>query len=376
MKRCVTVILVASMLVGCASRAVREPPAALVEFKPTLDIREAWSTNVSGKTKDWVGLVPTLSDGVVYVAGPQGRVVALAADSGRIIWETDVAARIGGAVGVGDGLVLLGTRRGEVLALERATGKKVWAAPVSSEVLAPPAAAAGVVVAQAVDGMVFGLAVKDGKRLWADQRSEPALSLRGTGAPVIVGDAVLAGFANGKLAALDLSSGRARWEATVAAPRGRNEIERLVDIDVTPLVLTDAIYTASYQGKLVALQPSSGTVGWSRDVSTYSGLASDGANIYISDDNGRVLAFDRRSGASVWKQEALRARRVSAPVVFGDYVVVGDFEGYTHWLARDDGRFVARHRVGSAPIRAPAVTDGEALYVLGQGGTLAAIKPK
>jgi outer membrane protein assembly factor BamB len=225
-----------------------------------------------------------------------------------------------------------------------------------------------------VDGRLFGLAAADGKRLWVYERSEPALSLRGTDTPVMVADAVVAGFASGKVVALRLKDGGAMWEATVSQPRGRNEIERLVDVDVPPLVFGDAVYAASYQGKLAALNPRTGAVLWSRDVSTYSGLTSDGNNLYLTDDKSNVLAFDRRTGASLWKQEGLRGRRLNGPVVYGDAVVVADAEGYVHWLARDDGRFVARYSLGGGPIRAPAIVGGDTLFVSNASGTLAALQ--
>lgn len=375
MTRALPCLLTLLVLGACASAPVREPPAPLVEFKPDVAIREVWSARVGGETKDWVGLVPKISDGTLYVAGPQGQVHALVLESGRSVWQTELKDKIGGAVGIGEGLVLLGTRRGEVIALDRTSGKLVWRAPVSSEVLAAPAAGGGVVVVQTVDGRLFGLSATDGKRLWVDQRTEPALSLRGTSVPMIAGAVVVAGFANGKLAALDLHSGRARWEATVGQPRGRNEIERLVDVDAASLIMTDAIYASSYQGRLVALNPVNGSIGWSRDVSSYTGIAGDGNNVYVTDAAGRVLAFDRRTGASLWKQEALRGRSLNAPVVYRDYVVVADYQGYVHWLARADGRFVARHQAGSDPVRAPAMTDGDLLLVLGQSGNLVAVRP-
>ncbi|MBI3899593.1 MAG: outer membrane protein assembly factor BamB [Gammaproteobacteria bacterium] len=359
---------------GCSSAPVREPPTELVDFKPTAEVKEVWSTDIGAKTKDAVALTPAISDKVIYTVDRKGQVRAWAIDSGKRLWETDLNTVVTSGVGVGQGLVLVGTRRGQVIALAQATGKQLWNAPVSSEVLAPPIVSNDVVVAQTGDGKLFGFAVADGKRQWLDERSEPALSLRGTDTPAISGDSVVAGFANGKLVALQLRDGHPLWEAAVSQPRGRNEIERLVDVDAPPLVFADAIYAASYQGKLTAINPHNGAIGWSRDVSTYTGLASDGKNIYLTDDVGRVLAFDRVSGASVWKQEALRGRELNMPAVYHGFIIVADFEGYVHWLAADDGHFVARHRISHEPIRGPAVTDGETLFVADQSGMLAALR--
>lgn len=373
MKHLAVVFLGAVALTACASRPAREPPAPLPDIKAERHVNELWSVDAGAAAKRGLRLAPALEDGVIFVADPEGSVSAYAADTGKRLWETDLDVPVSGATGVGEGLVLVGSRQGQVIAIERESGRQAWTAQVSSEVLAPPAGALGVVVVQTVDGKVFGLSAADGKRAWVYERTEPALTLRGTARPVIVNDVVLTGFASGRIAALRLKDGQLLWEVPVAQPRGRNEIERLVDVDAAPLVLGETIYAASYQGKLVALNPRGGNVVWSRDVSTFDALASDGRNIYLVDDRGHVLAFDAQSGASVWKQDGLRAREPSAPVVAGDYVVVGDFEGYVHWLAREDGRLVARRRVDGA-VRAPAVADGERLFVADVSGSLSALR--
>lgn len=373
-RRSVVGALAVFALAGCGSAPVREPPAPLPEFQPAFQVQHAWSVDVGSGTKDYLGLVPRAEAGTVYAAGAAGRVSALAAESGRRQWQADLQLAVSGAVGLGADIVAVGTRRGEVIALARNSGQQVWTAAVSSEVLAPPAIGAGIVVVRTVDGRVFGLSAGDGKRLWVYERAEPALSLRGTDRPVIVGDLVLVGFASGKLVVLRLNDGRPVWETTVSQPRGRNEIERLVDVDAPPLVVDDVIYVASYQGKLTAVNPNTGNIIWSRDVSTYTGLASDGLHLYLTDENSHVLAFDRRTGASLWKQEALRGRRLNPPVVHGDFVVVADFEGYVHWLARTDGRFIARYRIGSHPVRAPAAVADDTLFIAATSGTLSALR--
>jgi outer membrane protein assembly factor BamB len=359
---------------GCASRAVREPPAPLTEFKPAFRVDKVWSARVGAATKDYLGLVSTVDDATVYAAGPNGRVSALATDSGRPRWQTDLDVPVSGAVGVGKTLVAVGTRDGRVIALSRADGKRGWTTTVSSEVLAPPAVGDSVVVAQTVDGRLTGLSAADGKHLWTYERSEPALSLRGTDTPVLTVNAVLAGFASGRVAAIRLEDGRPLWETVVAEPRGRNEIERLVDVDAPPVVFADAIYVASYQGKLVAINPDNGNIIWSRDVSTYTGIATDGINLYLTNDRGYVLAFDRRNGASVWRQEGLHGRRLNAPVTYDDAVVVADYEGYVHWLAREDGHFLARYQAVDSPVRAPGVVAGNTVMVAGISGRLAALR--
>jgi outer membrane protein assembly factor BamB len=372
--RLAAIAAAALLAAGCASRSVQTPPAPLPQFEPAFDVRASWSADVGEGAEDYLGLVPRAAGGVVYVAGADGRVGAYDVETGRRVWETELDTALGGCVGLGEDRVTVGTRDGHVIALARDSGREVWRARVSSEVLAPPVAGGGYVIAQTVDGRVHALAAEDGKRLWVYERSEPALSLRGLATPVLLADAVLAGFASGRLVALALADGALLWEAPVSQARGRNEIERLVDVDASALVFPDAIYAATYQGRLTAFNPRSGNVIWSRELSTYTGLAADAERLYATDERGHVIAFDRRNGTVVWRQEGLRGRRLNAPAVYGEYVVVADFEGYVHWLARADGRFLARHRAASAPVRAPAVPAEERLLVLATSGELAALR--
>lgn len=374
MRHLVALLSLVSLL-GCASPGpVLEPPSPLVEFKPELQVRVLWSAEVGplvGRGDD--RLVPLLIDDTIYTVNSRGQVTALNADDGRILWQTELRLPVTGATGGGGDLLVVGTRKGEVVALDRRDGKQRWAARVSSEVLAPPAAGQGIVVVQTVDGKLFGLAAEDGRRLWVHERTEPTLSLRGHAAPVLVSDYVLAGFASGKVAVLQLRDGRVLGEFAVAQPRGRNEIERLVDVDAAPRVVGDVLFAASYQGKVVAVDVRSGRTIWSRDASTYTGLEVDHGNVYLTDEKGYVLALDRQNGASLWRQDKLRFRSLNAPVYHAGHVVVGDFEGYVHWLARDDGRFTARYRLGSAPIHAPALVREHTLYVADRDGRLAAL---
>jgi outer membrane protein assembly factor BamB len=369
-------MLAAALLAGCAgSGADREPPAELTDFTPQRRIESLWSVQAgSNAAKLNVRLVPRLDRGIVYTAGAEGRIGAYEAATGNSVWDTRVETALSGAIGIGGELVVAGGQKGEVVALDKRNGKRLWEARVSSEVLAPPAVGGDVVVVQSVDGRLAGFSAADGKRLWVFERAEPALSLRGTGTPVIAGDHVVAGFASGKIAGVSLRDGRAAWEIPVAQPRGRNEVERLVDVDAPILLRGDALFAVSFQGKVIAVDLRVGRIAWSRDVSSYSGMDADKSNLYVADEKGIVTAFDIRSGAVVWKQDKLHGRRLSAPAASGSEVVVGDFDGYLHWLAPEDGRFLARERISFGPIVVAPIVAGATVIAAGSDGTLAALR--
>jgi len=381
-RRAVLTVLLALAASGCAT--VRdylggtdnaEPPAELVTFTPTLPVQIKWSRRVgSGTDKYYLKLVPAVHAGKVFAASHKGTVGAYDAASGQIKWEVDIKVPITGGPGVGAGLVLVGTSDAEVIALGEQDGAVRWRTRVSSEVLAVPQAADGVVVVRTVDGKLLGLNPADGKRIWIYDRGVPILTLRGTSSPVIAEGLVVSGYASGTLVALSLKDGRPVWDTGISVPRGRSELERMVDIDADPVVVDGMVYVVTFQGHIAAVELKSGRIGWIRELSSNAGIRADARNVYVTDDIGSVWSFTRNRGEGLWKQEKLRARSVTAPAVYGDYIVVGDFEGYLHWLARDDGHFVARVRVDDAGILVAPIVVGDTLYVTGKGGVLAALR--
>jgi outer membrane protein assembly factor BamB len=334
-----------------------------------------WSVDVGkGEKKKFVELAPVMQAGTLYAADISGRVSAFVADSGRRLWSVDLKEPVAAPVGFGEDLVLVGTKNAHVFALASAKGELRWKGAVSTEILSRPTVQSGVVVVQTIDGKLFGLSAQDGSRLWVQQRTQPSLSLRGTSSPLISDGIVFAGFANGKVIALNLDSGRPLWERSIAQPRGRNEIERLIDVDATPLVVGEALFAVSFQGKLVAIDRRTGREAWSREESSYSGMVADARNVYLTDAQGHVVAFDQRTGSNLWKQDQLRGRDLNRPNLVADYLAVGDFEGYVHWLSLDSGKFVARTRLGSGPIRGTGIVSGNKLFLQDEAGTLAALE--
>lgn len=351
------------------------PPSELVDFEPTINVRTVWQRRVgSGAGKLFLKLRPAIAGDRVYAATRDGRVQAFDARTGESVWDTDTDSPLSGGPGVGDGLVLLGSSEGEVLALSEEDGTITWRARVSSEVLSSPEALGGVAVVRTIDGKLFGLSVDDGTRLWVYDRTAPVLTLRGTSSPALAEGAAIAGFDNGQVVAVALSNGQPLWETRVAVPRGRTELERMVDIDADPIILDNSVYAVTYQGQVAALELFSGDVVWRRDMSSHSGLGVGPENVYVTDEMSHVWALNRSNSASMWRQSKLEARRVSPPAVFDEFVVVGDLEGYVHWLRKEDGQFVARVRVDSSAIVAAPVATTFAVYVYGSGGELAALQ--
>ena len=339
--------VLSAILLGCTtSPSPVLPPVELTPIENPLYARRNWNSVIgSGVGEAYLKLQPVFAGSTGYVADAKGYVRAFEVTTGETRWSLQLELPIASGPAVVEDKLLFGTSQGEVLARDLQNGKELWRAAVSSEVLAQPSGEAGVVVIRTVDGRVYGLAADNGKRLWVYDRTVPLLTLRGNSTPVIHNGIVIIGSDSGKLAALTLKTGTVLWETQIADPRGRTELERMVDIDAQPIVMEDVVYVVTYQGRLATVQLDSGRMLWARDISSYSGMALDPYRVYITDSESQVWALNRFNGATLWRQDKLLRRSLTSPVLQGPYLVVADYDGYIHWLKREDGRIVARKRV-------------------------------
>ena len=367
-------VLVAS---GCSlfggDDSTAEPPAELQPIEQTLDVQRIWSARVGRGTEGLrLGLAPS-TDGVnVYAGAHDGRVAALDAATGRAVWSVRTDAPLSAGPGYGNGALVFGTTDGRLLLLDAETGEVRWQVPVGSEVLASPAISGNTIALRSTDGRLRGFALADGRELWAVEQSQPALILRGDTRPVIAGQTVVAGFDNGRIGAYRLTSGEPIWELPIGAPAGRTELDRLVDIGGDMQVLGSDVYAVGYQGRAVAVDLNNGFVIWQQEMSSLAGLGADATRVYVTTDVDYVVALSRPNGAQQWTQDALRLRDLTAPLRFLNTVVVGDLEGYLHFMDVDDGRFVARVRASSAPIPAAPIIVGRNIVVQAEDGRVAA----
>jgi outer membrane protein assembly factor BamB len=351
------------------------PPTELVEFAHEFEPTVVWSKDTGGTEDDYSDLSVWIQNERVYSVDAEGEVQSYDIKSGKKLWTTELDTVVMTGVGGGQNLILIGTKEGGVIALDEVSGKELWQQSLTSEVLAPPKSAQGVVVARTADGRMNGLSATDGTILWNYQRAVPLLSLRGASAPIIADDKVLGGYANGKLIALALSDGAVVWEKSVAVPRGRTELDRIVDIDADPVVYGDVVYAVAFQGRVAALSLDSGRMFWSREASSRSGLdAVSGDAVYLSDNEDNIWSFQDGSGDALWRQTRLLRRKVTAPAVAGDNLIIGDFEGYVHFISRHDGHFVSRIKVSDSAIRSkPIVKDG-LIFINASDGELTVLR--
>lgn len=359
-----------------------DPPSALVEYAPEINAEVLWKESVGvGTDGQTLKLVPAIGSSKIFAADRDGLVQARDLVTGKLAWEVEIEdenedeVHFSGGPGLGVGAVILGSSDGEVIALNIENGALLWKTPVSSEVMSVPVVANGIVILRTTDGSVIALNEKTGQKIWGYEHNVPALTVRGTGAPLMIEDTLIEGYDNGKLMALRLEDGKYVWESSVAIPKGRSEVERLVDIDVDPIESRGVIYTVSYNGGSAAVSILDGDVLWRNEtVSSHTGLSQDEQYLYISNSGGHVLQLDKRTGSPLWEQKDLHGRKLTAPAVYQSYVVVGDIEGYVHWLSSTDGRQLGRVQVAGEAIDAKPVVVGDTVYVYAKDGTLAALK--
>jgi len=391
------VLLCAFAMSGCSwfSKKTGNEPMELVDFKETLDLDKVWSRGIGeGQSKGFSSLTPALDGDAIYAVDYEGLVVALDKKTGKKLWTKkvnksqqglwgwlksffvagDPNRQIVGGIAAENGLLLVATYAGEVMALSKETGDELWRKQLPGEVVSAPRTNGSVVAAQTVNGKLFAMNAKTGEQLWFYDNPPPVLTLRGTPSPIVTDTAIYAGFSNGRVMAFNPSNGLILWEQRIASPKGRSELERMVDIHSSPLIKDGVIYVGTYQGRISALARGTGKALWGQDGSTSENLALSGDKLFVAQADGKLVAYNSTTGEQLWSNEKMLRRGLNGPQVFGDYVAVVDLKGYMHVVNQSDGEFVARTRIDRKGARAPMLTDGETLYVYTNRGKLIAFR--
>jgi outer membrane protein assembly factor BamB len=348
----------------------RNPPAELVEFKSTLAVRTVWTASVGNA--GLAAFSPAVAKGSVFAAAADGSVTRIDAVTGQPVWRVSAGMPLTAGVGSdGDTVAVVGDKG--MVAAFAADGKLRWKMQTSSEVLSAPAVGQGLVLVRSLDNRIAAFDADTGARRWTVQRTAPPLTLRTAPGILISGSTAFVALPGGRLLALALANGSVRWEAPVGDPRGATELERIADISGAPVLAGRDICAVAYQGRIACFDAASGAVRWFKDFSSDAGAAADERFVFASNDHGHLSAFAKDSGASVWRNDKLANRRLSTPVSFGRAVAVGDFQGYIHFLSREDGAFIGRTSIDGSPMVGSPVVAGSNLVFQTKAGTVAAL---
>jgi len=340
-----------------------EPPAVLVEFSESASLSVIKEIEAENDSSLFARIIPMNLESEVVFSDAKGVVTVFDKNKFKIKWQQNTKISYPTAIGGNSNVYLFGTKGGEIVALESQKGEQLWRVRVSSEVLAKPVLSSGKVIVKTVDGQIIALDVKTGKQLWIYRKEVPALSVRGNSAPLIVDDKIITGLDNGKLVILDLNDGKLFWEKTISIPRGRSEIDRLVDLDSDIIINNSVVYVAGFQGRVVAIDLKTGEMLWVKKMSVVNNMSFENDKLYITDVRSHVWAIDASTGATVWKQPVFTARKLTTPVPMGGNLLLGDYQGYLHVISNSDGHQIARTMVDDSGINVSPIVINEKIYL-------------
>ncbi|HEY5716067.1 MAG TPA: outer membrane protein assembly factor BamB [Psychromonas sp.] len=388
LKRIAAISATAFFLTGCSLLDNETDVVVMAElpvFEASYQPKIVWQKSIGdGVDKYYSQLQPAADSEAIYAASRDGEVKAFTLDGQKLLWSNNFdelennllnrSARFSGGITLAVDTLFIGTENAQVLAIDKYTGKLKWLTEVSGEVLAKPAYENGKVVVHTSRGDLIALDSVTGESLWILSNKQPNLTLRSSSAPSIAQGGVIYGRADGFVSAALLETGQALWQLPIARPYGATELDRIVDADTQPIISNGVVYALAYNGNLVAIDLLRGEELWSRPYSGYSDITLSGNTLYLTDYRGYVYAVDRRSGDQIWVNEQLSYRNVTGVTVANQYIVVGDGEGYLHWMDRDSGEFVAQQQIDSKGLyKAPLATETH-LYLQSRGGKLVAIE--
>ena len=348
-------------------------PAELIDFEESINVKRLWSAKLGGDSDFLrVALRPAGDGARIYAASQDGKVTAFDPETGRQLWRTDLDMELSAGPGVGEGHVVVAAKDGLAIVLDATNGSEKWRADIAGESVSRPLVEDDTVIVQTIDNRLQALSLFDGRPRWSIQRDAPALTMRGSASPVAVGGAVIAGFDSGRLVAAEIESGTVVWDVLLSPPQGRSDLDRLSDIDGALALVGQDVYATGYHGRLGALAAESGQVLWSRDISSYKGVAADWNSLYTIRDEGEIIALTRRNGNEVWRNDSMLRREPTLPIPLGTTVVLGDFEGYIHFFNAIDGEAVAREKLGGKAITSDPYVMANRLYVQSDSGQIGA----
>lgn len=389
------VLLPVFILTGCATKDAALVPAELVAFESTAQVRTLWHASLDGNART-TGIGPfksgrvytrpmfggrnyerfylALQDDTLFAATKKGRVFAVNKKNGRRLWRADLDREISAGISLKNNTLFVATIEGEVFALSATDGKVLWQAVVSSEVIAPPQSNGSEVLVSAIDGRLFAFNAKNGEQLWNYDHPQPLLTFRSQASPLVIGNQAFVAFDNGQLLSFGTREGELRWSVRVSQPKGITELERAVDLDVTPVADGPFIYAAGANGRIVAVSKGAGKISWAEDASIFNELAVNSTAIFYVDDISHVFARTLSVGTKLWESEVLHRRGVGSPSVVGNYLAMIDSSNILQVLDAQTGNLAARKPLLGNGYGSPLLVEDNILYAISANGSLSAYR--
>lgn len=379
------IVMSGAFLFGCSSEEDVITPAPLPQIQSEFEAHTVWSHGVGGGIgKYYSSLKPVIAGDAVIAASRNGDVYAFDKATGKKLWDIDLSdqtyfegkrsARLSGGLTAAAGMIFVGSENGQLVSLEASTGKVLWHTDVGGEILASPTVDSGKVLVTTGAGELVALNLENGSKVWNVEAEQPALTLRGTSSPVVAAGGVLYGRADGKVGIVLLQNGQLVNESRVATPHGQTDLDRIVDVDATPVVIDDQLYSIAYNGQFIVRKLISGDEVWKRKYSAFNDMGVGVSDLAVSDAKSHLYLIDRQTGVEKWSNTQLEYRKLTAPLVLGDYVVVGDMDGYLYWISQTTGKIVSMQEIDDSGLYSTPLIDGDMVYVQTRDGELVALK--
>ena len=342
--------VMSTAVIGCnrGIKPVVNDPVKLVQIaEPISVLQPVFSTDIGNKKaskKDPLDLQVGYVNGQIVTASRGGDLTGFNS-AGERLWSINVGDQITGGVAL-DALsqtAIISTRGGQVMAFDSVTGAKRWQKQLSGSVLTPALITNNRVILSANDGFLHGLSLQTGQSVWQFATQVPAISVRGSAAPTLLDSkTALLATADGRLHAVTTDSGLPQWSRRVGVGTGSSEVERMSDVDGTPIVDKNQLFAISYSGQLLGIDLASRQVMFVNELASLKSLAVNNQQVIGTSLEGKVVAYNRSNGEVLWESEELSYRHLTNPVMIGNYIAVGDFDGMVHLFDPASGKIVSR----------------------------------
>ena len=360
-----------SALALAACGTSKPKPAELGPNVALLAVNQAWSGQI-GKVN--FPLQVQVVGEQLMLASSRGDVVTLDGATGREVGRVAVGANLVAGVGSDGKRLAVVTDAAQLVAL--AGGKEIWRKGLGAQTYTAPLVAGGRVFVLGGDRSVRAYDGESGQLLWNQQaRQQEPLVLRQSGLLSAVGNTLIVGQ-GGRMSAMDPSDGHLLWEAPIASPRGTNDVEKLADLVAPAARDGELVCARAFQTSVGCVDTRTSQMLWTKKANGATGLALDGDKVFGVEADGVIHAWSRAGGEGKWNSSRLRYRQLSAPLVLGRSVIVGDGGGLVHMLSREDGSPLNRMSTDGSRIVAPPVQVGNNLVVVTEKGGVFAFRPQ
>ncbi len=372
------IVLLLALVVACSGKSANETsrtPLKKIKLATSINVGQSWRSKVgNGLGRKSGVLIPHISGNTVFASAENGTLQATDIRTGGTYWQTKIANGLNSGVGGGLNTVYVASSAGQVLGISKQNGKLTSKSVNLGVLIAAPVAGSGTVIARALDGKIYGLG-PGGNVIWQQDNKQPRLSIHRMAAPVFYGDKAILGLDDGNLMAINAISGTLSWLEPVAFTRGRNIIDRIIDVDATPILEGSQVYVVSFHGNLAKFDALTGTQIWSSKYSSTQMPAISGNKIIATHEEGFITAFDKNNGAKLWEEITLRGYDLIGPAAHGRYVAVGIKDSNVlFWLDSISGKIVAKHKVAGKKIMS-LLSSAYGVIVYTEDGTLSLQRP-